>query len=877
MAGTHESGKQEKDRIRGHQCKDMDGKPLLILPQPEVAEREKPKAFGKPFHIPSHTVQSRRITPQFQQLFVQFRSRRIEIHLDPAGAPPEQVVVLETVGAIEDFVKAVKRIGMEWLGEFEEFEIPPDENFFRDREHQEAGLTGRLYLVLTDQQAIRQMLSLWNHYRKDENFKFPTGLTKWRDVFKHLKDVRLWGVEDRLRDTGVLEDWRRRVEQNQERIRFEVELWYRADRGKRDQAKASFLHLLQQEGGGMLGEAAIPEIAYHGILAELPIGAIKQVLAQHEVQFLRSQHVMFFRPVGQSTVSVPHDEALDEGLGVLETPSAGDPVVGVLDGLPLANHRLLTNHLIIDDPDDFASMYSPEEQIHGTSMVSLILHGEIDANERALQRPLYVRPILRPVPAYFRTPKPESMPEETLAVDLIHRSIKRMFEGEDGEPPTAPTVKFVNFSIGDPTCLFDYSMSSLARLLDWLSFKYNVLFIVSAGNHHREIVLDHPRAQFGDLSPADREKKVVQSIASDSRHRRLLAPAESLNSLTVGAIHEDSSPLMHLGSRVDPHNTPGLPSPVNAVGLGYRRAVKPDILMPGGRQLYEERIGIHQKATLEINDSSMSPGLRSAAPGRNPGDLGRTRYSRGTSNATALATRTAAQLYEMLRGLREQIGTGMLEDEFIPVLTKALLVHGARWSDVYDRLSDLLGAGRSEGFREQAARFLGYGRVYTERLFGCTVQRATMIGSGQLYNEQAHVYLIPLPPSLNGILIWKRLTITLAWLTPTRSSTRAYRSALLWFDPPASSLAVTRINVDGRAVRRGTVQHEVLEGERATVFVEGDVLTIKVNCREDAKPLESAVRYGIVATLEVAEDIEIPIYEEIQSRIRPRIRIEPEK
>ena len=165
----------------------MDGRPLLILPQPQVAEREKPRAFGKPPHIPSHTLQSRRITPQFQRLLIQFRSRRAEIHLDPAGAPPEQVIVLETVGAVEEFVKAVKQTGMEWLGEFEEYEIPPDEDFFRDQEHQDVELTGRLYLVMTDQQAIRLMLSLWNHYRKDENYKFPRGLTKWRDVFKHLR------------------------------------------------------------------------------------------------------------------------------------------------------------------------------------------------------------------------------------------------------------------------------------------------------------------------------------------------------------------------------------------------------------------------------------------------------------------------------------------------------------------------------------------------------------------------------------------------------------------------------------------------------------------------------------------------------------------
>jgi len=853
----------------------MAERPILILPQPEVAEREKRKIFGKPPQIPSHDRQSRRITPQFERLLNQFRSRRAEIQLDPAGAPPEQVIVMETVGAIEDFFKAVERIGMEWLGEFEEYDIPPDEDFYKDKKHMDAELTGRLYLVMTDQTAIRQMLSLWNHYRRDEDFKFPWGLTKWREVFKHLKDIRLWGVEDRLRDTGVLDDWRQRVSLNQERIRFETELWYRTDTKIRDKIKTTFHNLLQQEGGAILGEAVIPEIDYHGFLAELPINAIRRVLAQQEVKFVRSQYVMFFRPVGQAVVPVQLDDPLGDEIEVSTVVPSGDPIVGVLDGLPLEQHSFLANRLIIDDPDNFAGMYSPAEQIHGTSMVSLIIHGELDANGPTLSRPLYVRPILCPNPTYYGTPKPENMPEATLAVDLIHRSVKRMFEGENAERAIAPSVKFINFSIGDPTRTFDYTMSSLARLLDWLSIKYNVLFLVSAGNHNRDIILDHPRTQFGHLLAVDRERKVVQAIASDLRHRRLLSPAESVNSLTVGGIHEDSSSPGYRGALIDPHDKNGLPSPVNAVGFGYRQAVKPDILMPGGRQFYREKMGTHNNATLEITQAGGAPGFRSASPGRTPGDLSNTRYSRGTSNATALATRTAAQLYEMLRELREQTGADMLNEEFIPVLTKALLVHGARWSDDYERLQSYLVTGESRGFREQAARFLGYGRVYSERLFGCTLQRATLIGSGQLVNEQAHLYKIPLPPSLSGIRTWKRLTITLAWFTPTRPSRRAYRSASLWFDSPESSLLISRINVDGKAVRRGTVQHEVLEGERAVAFEEDDALTIKVNCREDAKPLEEAVRYGIVATLEVAEDISIPIYEEIQARIRPAIRIEP--
>ena len=33
-------------------------------------------------------------------------------------------------------------------------------------------------------------------------------------------------------------------------------------------------------------------------------------------------------------------------------------------------------------------------------------------------------------------------------------------------------------------------MSPLARLIDWLSVEYNVLFIVSAGNHASNILVD---------------------------------------------------------------------------------------------------------------------------------------------------------------------------------------------------------------------------------------------------------------------------------------------------------------------------------------------------------------------------------------------------
>jgi hypothetical protein len=44
---------------------------------------------------------------------------------------PEEVFVLETVDTVERFIRAVERLpGMEWLGEIEAEDIPPDDDFF---------------------------------------------------------------------------------------------------------------------------------------------------------------------------------------------------------------------------------------------------------------------------------------------------------------------------------------------------------------------------------------------------------------------------------------------------------------------------------------------------------------------------------------------------------------------------------------------------------------------------------------------------------------------------------------------------------------------------------------------------------------------------
>lgn len=157
----------------------------------------------------------------------------------------------------------------------------------------------------------------------------------------------------------------------------------------------------------------------------------------------------------------------------------------------------------------------------------------------------------------------------------------------------------------------------------------------------------------------------------------------------------------------------------------------------------------------------------------------------------------------------------------------------------------------------------------------CTAQRATVLGFGSLENDQGHLFTLPLPPSLAAQTTKRRLTVTLAWFSPIVPTSQKYRAAHLWFEVPGNRLAPSRQDADWQAVRRGTVQHEVFEGDQALAISDGDSIQIKVNCRSDAGDFEGPVSYGLAVSLEVAEGINLPTYEEVQTRIMPAVEIRP--
>ncbi len=862
----------------------MAQRPFLIFPEPTLASRSGLGGGGIRLHRPSAASQRQRLEQKFQSIANGINS----LQATTQGVEPEQVIVFETRGsAINDLVKAAARIpGLEWLAEMDLDDVAGDAEFF-DEEDPTNLLPSRLYAVMANQRAMDQILSLWNNWIATPNDRAKKGFGPFKSLFQHLSDVRRWGPQDRIQETQIIEDWNASLLQlGDQPVRFEAELWFRGKTATRTLAFVELESIVTNEGGRCLAQAAIPSISYHGVLVEMPAVAVRrtndQITQGRYTDLLRCEGVMFFRPLGQSGfVATPLDDALPTvgDRAAAQPVPQGKPTVAILDGAPLERHAALDGRLIIDDPENYATHYESRQQIHGTSIASLIIHGDLNDSEAALTMPVYARPILTPSEDFNKNVY-ENVPNDTLIVDLVHRAVRRFAVDLDD---TKSTVRIVNLSIGDSQKPFIRELSQLARLLDWLAWEYKLLFLVSAGNQMQTVELAIDGEAFQQLSDDDALSHTFHAIRDDQPSRRHWSPAEAVNVVTVGAVHFDHSQRLPQDRRVDLLRNSRLPSPFGTVGSGFKRAVKPEILMPGGRMMYRAALLMQNGfGHFEPSIPSQSPpGQLVASPGVGPMELGRAAYSCGTSNATALASRTAALTLSRIQELlRDYQGIALSNGEIAAVL-KTILVHGAAWGEAGKAIEQIFAAeiaaidSRRQWHERNRlkARFLGFGEVDPDRCFFCTDQRATVLGWGLLRKDAGHEYHLPLPPSLSAKKVNRRLALTLGWITPINCQHRDYRKAHLWFTFRKKNLGVDNANLDQDAAERGTVMHQVFEGDKARAFEEN--LLLRVSCREQAGGLSEDIPYAFAATLEVAEGVEMPIYEEIRERVRPPVPIRP--
>ena len=552
--------------------------PLLIFPEPISISPPKGRGYvPQSSPVPGRFRQTERLGPQIDQVREEFSRFKGLVDATMTGGEPESVLVLELADRVDDLVRAVEAAGLEWLGEWD-IEMDPDDDF--PAEGRKATRDGRLFVSMVNEKGMRELLSLWDRWRREK--PFPRGKTKWRDIFSCLKNIRRWGMQETLVETEIkdyIEDLT-----DGDMASIQIECFYRKSRRKRRVVEDRIKALLKEAGGETVSDFIhMPEIAFHAVKAHIPANKAKQLLnethdAAGELHLLIYPSIMYFRHTGQSMTTAVEGDG--EDTEYLETRPSELPVAAILDGVPNLRHKALENRIDFDDPFDLASEYQPGERRHGTAMASLIIHGDrSNRDSEPLRSKVHHVAIMQPDPAARAVGKKEEyFPEDCFYEDRVARGVRRALDGDGEVEAQAPTVKIINLSLGDSTRPFLHTLSPWARLLDWFSWKYRVLFCVSAGNYEGDYNFGISLPEYESKDNEEKMRMLLESMQDSLSSRRLLAPAESINSLTVGALHQDESgDDYYMGDRIDLLPGNEMPSPVSRLGHGFRRSIKPEV------------------------------------------------------------------------------------------------------------------------------------------------------------------------------------------------------------------------------------------------------------------------------------------------------------
>lgn len=160
------------------------------------------------------------------------------------------------------------------------------------------------------------------------------------------------------------------------------------------------------------------------------------------------------------------------------------------------------------------------------------------------------------------------------------------------------------------------------------------------------------------------------------------------------------------------------------------------------------------------------------------------------------------------------------------------------------------------------------------RVIECTKERITLIGLGALKKDEGDIFRLPLPVDFSSRLMKRKLTVTLSYLSPIAPNKQTYRGAQLWFniDDSGKGLVPDRQNTEWQAVRKGSLQHEIFIGENPIVWNDDDLI-IKVNCKEEANKIKTAIPYCLFVSFEVAEGFDVNLYADVSAKIHQRVQI----
>ena len=864
----------------------VDDRRILRFPEPANTNKHtgnpksQPQACG-----PGRRIQRTRFQATFDRVAQAFEDTDPEFVLrqDPAGIAPERALVFVTAGRIQRFARVAQEIGLEVFAEtdLEAIEDYPD-GF--EPAGETLALSRVLYATMPTVESIGALLSLWKAYQNEE--QPPHGARPWWTLFDLMLELRPWGPEDRLSDGARAAIEERLSIDDSDEVAIEFEICPTLRNAQRVAGRAATEQRIVETGGRVLDRSSISgdRFVYEALLATVPVGVVRTMLddRHHPESLATIEDVQFILPQTRGQAS-PVDIVTDGETRKHDPMTKFGPEAPIraalFDGTPVAGHAALDGGVLIEDVHDLVRLSPVDQRYHATAMASLILRGDLNADGVGLLDARVVS-----VPLLIDSENGANSPSDRLFVDMLHTALLKLFTGDE---PLAPEAFVVNFSIGLGDLRFSGRISAVARLLDWWAAKEGVLFVISAGNIREDLWIKGTDALAFECANQDERRDLVRtSLQGHAYERTLLAPAECLNGISVGALSIDlgdhrpppQAGVLDLGDPTEPE-----PHITSALGLGPHRTIKPDLLATGGRQ--------EVRALPSGNDTRLRPvvgsgrtGLGVAAP---TGSL-RTKSS-GTSPAAALTTRAVLRCAELLTGERGPYEGQALSRRDLALLTRALAVNSAYWPEGahrrYEQELDRLGKHQHARAKEEVCRHFGHGVLDLDLMQRSPETGVTLVGLGSVRKDGAQIFRMPLPPSLSGDRVPRSMRVTLAWFSPLDPARAQYRLAGLEAVPVDEEgtapdqkwgLALKSSGPDANMVRRGSVWSRRLIHGANTVpsYDDPGAIPIRVQCRDTAGGAlnpDEEIAYAIVVTLAIEADVEYDVYAEVEAQIRVRL------
>ena len=567
---------------------------------------------------------------------------------------------------------------------------------------------------------------------------------KRRDLFSCIDAVRSMTCEDRI--GPKLKLFMETMTADSGFFIVNIDVWYNNDRSKILEIEGQIRQVLGTQGSRLLGD--LFEIS--GLL----LGRAK--VNEFSLNALLNMDIICAVELPSEAISQEPFELYLHDYDPIVNDTLGDdaPLATVLDSGVFTGNPLLRSVVVAEEDFDMTEHTATDMNGHGTGVAGIVVYGDFYSS----MKDRVFSPLVRICNGKIMHDESSNpcFREDVRPEKLVKDAITFFYETYG--------CRIFNLSAGNSESIYKGGRQfPWASMLDDLSRELDIVIIVSAGN------VSTP--EIDEFASRDELMNKVRDQLFDPEHR-LIDPATSALSITVGSIARFSEPAIPRGTAIINPISAGLkdyPSVFTRIGKGVNKSIKPDFVDYGGNYSLRQ-IGRGENRWLKTDQNLMEPTLNHTIDKVFKGYC-------GTSFSAPHVTHMAARLE---RALENQ-----LQEKPSANLIRAMLANSAKCSDemiAWGMAStDKHYTGQDNPKQERLMRLNGYGKV-TEQLLTSTDNAVTLFAEDRLPLRDFHLYKIPVPQQFLKVRADKSITVSLAYNPVTQMSRKEYLANNLWIE-----------------------------------------------------------------------------------------------